>query len=166
MTSRKAGVKQLVRGADHFKIDLLDLYFSESDQDITMGLIKAMAELKNPHYANALTDAIGVEIGNHCQGNIRRVAACALGDINWNAKISSQSLHAVFNKLEWTLHSPEDWGLRYSACLALEGIGNANSIELLSEAIAKETDPVLSARLDKAILKLKNKTSIYHIKNK
>ena len=166
LTSRKAGVKQLVRGADHFKIDLLDMYYSESDQDITMGLIKAMAELKNPHYANALTDAIGVEIGNHCQGNIRRVAACALGDINWNAKISSQSLHAVFNKLEWTLHSPEDWGLRYSACLALEGIGNANSIELLSEAIAKETDPVLSARLDKAILKLKNKTSIYHIENK
>ena len=104
LTSRKAGVKQLVRGADHFKIDLLDLYFSESDQDITMGLIKAMAELKNPHYANALTDAIGVEIGNHCQGNIRRVAACALGDINWNAKITSQSLNAVFNKLEWTLH--------------------------------------------------------------
>ena len=166
LTSRKAGIKQLVRGADHFKIDLLDLYFSESDQDITMGLIKAMAELKNPHYANALIDAIGVEIGNHCQGNIRRVAACALGDINWNAQISSQSLHAVFNKLEWTLHSPEDWGLRYSACLALEGIDNANSIELLNEAKAKETDPVLSARLDKAILKSKNKTSIHHIENK
>ena len=72
----------------------------------------------------------------------------------------------VFNKLEWTLHSPEDWGLRYSACLALEGIGNANSIELLTEAKAKETDPVLSARLDKAILKSKNETSIHQIENK
>ena len=82
LTSRKSGIKQLVRGANHFKIDLLDLYFSESDQDITMGLIKAMAELKNPHYANALIDAIGVEIGNHCQGNIRRVAACALSLIH------------------------------------------------------------------------------------
>ena len=131
-----------------------------------MGLIKAMAELKNPHYANALIDAIGVEIGNHCQGNLRRVAACALGDINWNERLSSDSLHAVSNKLEWTLRSPEDWGLRYSACLALEGIGIANSIELLSEAKAKETDPVLSARLDNAILKSKNKTSIQQIKNK
>ena len=166
LTNRKTGIKQLISGADHFKINLLDLYFSESDQDITMGLIKAMAELKNPHYAKALIDAIGVEIGNHCQGNIRRVAACALGDINWNAAISSDSLDAVFNKLEWTLHSPEDWGLRYSACLALEGIGNANSIELLSEAKAKEIDPVLSERLDKAILKLKNKTFIHHIENK
>ena len=72
-------------------------------------------------------------------------------------------MDAVFNKLEWTLHSPEDWGLRYSACLALEGIGNANSIELLIEAKAKETDPVISARLDKAILKSKNKTSIHQI---
>ena len=166
MTSRKAGIKQLIRGADHFKIDLLELYFSESDQDITMGLIKAMAELKNPQYANALIDAIGVEIGNHCQGNIRRVAACALGDINWNAKITSQSLNAVFNKLEWTLHSPEDWGLRYSACLALEGIGGANSIELLNEAKAKETVPVLSVRLENAILKSKSKTPIHHIENK
>ena len=166
LTNRKTGIKQLISGADHFKINLLDLYFSESDQDITMGLIKAMAELKNPHYAKALIDAIGVEIGNHCQGNIRRVAACALGDINWNAAISSDSLDAVFNKLEWTLHSPEDWGLRYSACLALEGIGNANSIELLSEAKAKEIDPVLSERLEKAILKLKNKTFIHHIENK
>ncbi|ABB34194.1 HEAT repeat domain-containing protein [Synechococcus sp. CC9605] len=165
LTRRKTGIKQLILGADHFKIDLLDLYFSESDQDITMGLIKAMAELKNPHYANALVNAIGVEIGNHCQGNIRRVAACALGDINWDEWLSSHSLHTVFNKLEWTLHSPEDWGLRYSACLALEGIGNANSIEILSEAKAKETDPVLSARLDKAILKSKGKTSIHQVEH-
>ena len=166
MTSRKAGIKQLIRGADHFKIDLLELYFSESDQDITMGLIKAMAELKNPQYANALIDAIGVEIGNHCQGNIRRVAACALGEINWKTGISSQSLEAVFKKLEWTLLLPEDWGLRYSACLALEGIGSANSIELLIEAKAKETDPVLSVRLENAILKSKSKTPIYHIESK
>ena len=166
LTSRKAGIKQLIRGADHFKIDLLELYFSESDQDITMGLIKAMAELKNPQYANALIDAIGVEIGNHCQGNIRRVAACALGEINWKTGISSQSLEAVFKKLEWTLLLPEDWGLRYSACLALEGIGSANSIELLIEAKAKETDPVLSVRLENAILKSKSKTPIYHIESK
>ena len=166
MTSRKAGIKQLVCGANHFKIDLLDLYFSGSDQDIAMGLIKAMAELKNPQYANALIDAIGVEIGNHCQGNIRRVAACALGDINWYTEISSQSLQAVFNKLEWTILSPEDWGLRYSACLALEGIGSATSIELLIEAKAKETDPVLTVRIENAILKLKNKTRVHHIESK
>ena len=152
LISREAGVKQLIHGAGNFKINLPELYFSESDQDIRMGLIKAMAELKNPHYANALIDAIGVEIGNHCQGNIRRVAACALGDINWGNKTSSQSLHSIVNKLEWTLHSPEDWGLRYSACLALEGIGSASSIELLFKAKKEEKDPVLSTRLEKALL--------------
>ena len=166
MISREAGVKQLIRGADHFKINLLELYFSESDQDITMGLIKAMAELKNPQYVNALIDAIGVEIGNHCQGNIRRVAACALGEINWNTGLSSHSLEAVFNKLKWTLLLPEDWGLRYSACLALERIGSANSVELLIKAKAKETDPVLSLRLENAILKSKSKTPVIHIESK
>ena len=166
LTNRKVGIKQLITGAVDFNIDLLDLYFSESDQDITMGLIKAMAELKNPYYATALIDAIGVEIGNHCQGNIRRVAACALGDINWNAEISTQLVHAVFNKLEWTLHSPEDWGLRYSACLALEQICSANSVALLIQAKAKETDPVLFARLEKAIIKYKSKDPINHAENK
>ena len=156
LTSRETGVGKLIHGADIFKINLLKLYFSESDQDIKMGLIKAMAGLKNPHYADAFIDAIGVEIGNHCQGNIRRVAACALGDINWDTKASSHLLCSIINKLEWTLHSPEDWGLRYSACLALEEIGNASSIELLIDAKAKETDPVLSMRLEQALLKSKN----------
>ena len=158
MTSREAGVKQLIHGADKFKINLPGLYFSESDQDIRMGLIKAMAELKNPHYTNALIDAIGVEVSNHCQGNIRRVAACALGGINWGNKASSQSLHSIVNKLEWTLHSPEDWGLRYSACLALEGIGSASSIELLINAKTEEKDPVLSMRLKKALLNTNNRS--------
>ena len=152
LPNRETGIQQLIHGANHSTINLSELYFSESDQDIKMGLIKAMAELKNPHYADAFIDAIGVEIGNHCQGNIRRIAACALGDINWNKKARSQSFHSIINKLEWTLHSPEDWGLRYSACLALEGIGNANSIELLTQAKANESDPVISARLDKALI--------------
>ena len=159
LTSREAGVKKLIHGAEIFKLNLLDLYFSESDQDITMGLIKAMSGLKNPHYADAFIDAIGVEIGNHCQGNIRRIAACALGDINWDTQDSSHSLCSIINKLEWTLHSPDDWGLRYSACLALEAIGDANSIELLIKAKAKETDPVLSMRLEQALLKSKTKSA-------
>ena len=117
-----------------------------------MGLIKAMAEQKKSHHVNALIDAIGVEIGNHCQGNIRRIAACALGDINWGSNASSQLMHSIVNKLEWALHSPEDWGLRYSACLALEGIGSVSSIEILIKAKAEEKDPVLSTRLEKALL--------------
>ncbi|EAU72880.1 putative phycocyanobilin lyase alpha and beta fusion protein [Synechococcus sp. RS9916] len=166
LASREAGIKQLIHGADHSQINLQDLYFSESDQDIKMGLIKAMAELKKPHYANAFIDAIGVEIGNHCQGNIRRVAACALGDIAWDEKVPSQSTHSIVQKLEWTLQSPEDWGLRYSACLALEGIGNSNSVKILSEAKAKETDPVLSRRLENALLESKNKLPIHQAENK
>ena len=116
-----------------------------------MGLIKVMSVLRRPLYAKAFIDAIGVEIGNHCQGNIRRVAACALGEIKWSDKDASEELPAIIKKLGWTLHSPEDWGLRYGACLALEGISNANSLELLINAKEKEPDPVICMRIEHAL---------------
>ena len=131
--------------------DLHNLYFSESDQDIKMGLVKAMATLKNSDYVPALIDAVGVEIGNHCQGNIRRVAACALGDIDWIQQDDCPSLTITMDKLSWTLQYPDDWGLRYSACIALEGIGNSRARALLLESSAKEADPVILKRIDIAL---------------
>ena len=116
-----------------------------------MGLIKAMASLRRPLYAKAFIDAIGVEIGNHCQGNIRRVAACALGEIKWSEKGGPEALPTIIKKLGWTLQSPEDWGLRYGACLALEGISNANSAELLIKAKREELDPVICMRIEHAL---------------
>ncbi len=166
LASREAGIEKLILSADSFKINLLDLYFSESDQDIKMGLIKVMAVLRRPLYAKAFIDAIGVEIGNHCQGSIRRVAACALGEIKWSDKGGSEALPAIIKKLGWTLQSPEDWGLRYGACLALEGIGGASSIELLIKAKTKEIDPVLSTRLEKALLKTNNRSSNHSVGKK
>ena len=151
LAAREAGIEKIIRNADSFKINLLDLYFSEPDQDIKMGLIKAMASLRRPLYAKAFIDAIGVEIGNHCQGNIRRVAACALGEIKWSDKDGPEALPAIIKKLGWTLQSPEDWGLRYGACLALEGISNANCAELLIKAKREELDPVICMRIEHAL---------------
>ena len=110
-----------------------------------------MAKLKDSDYIPALIDAIGVEIGNHCQGNIRRVAACALGDIDWILQDDCQSLTITMDKLSWTLQYPDDWGLRYSACIALEGIGNSSAKGLLLESRAKEVDPVVSKRINIAL---------------
>jgi len=157
LVSREAGIEKLIRSADSFKINLVDLYFLEPDQDIKMGLIKVMAVLRRPLYAKAFIDAIGVEIGNHCQGNIRRVAVCALGEIKWSKNGASEAVSAIIKKLAWTLQSPEDWGLRYGACLALEGISNANSIELLINAKEKEPDPVIRMRIELALSTCKTK---------
>ena len=125
--------------------DLLNSYFDELDQDIKMGVIKAMSELKNAAYVPAFVDAIGAEIGNHCQGNIRRVAACALGDINWSHQFESRAFSIAMEKLGWTLQYPDDWGLRYSACIALEGIGNSKAQSLLVESKTKEVDQAKQA---------------------
>ncbi len=151
LREREEGIRLLTQSPESIKGDLHNLYFSESDQDIKMGLVKAMAKLKDSDYIPALIDAIGVEIGNHCQGNIRRVAACALGDINWILQDDCQSLTITMDKLSWTLQYPDDWGLRYSACIALEGIGNSSAKGLLLESRAKEVDPVVSKRINIAL---------------
>ena len=102
-------------------------------------------------YVSALIDAIGVEIGNHCQGNIRRVATCALGDIDWTQQVDRQLLSITMEKLNWTLQHPDDWGLRYSACIALEGIGTSSAKALLLDSRVKEGDPLISKRIDIAL---------------
>ena len=154
LTEREQGIKLLVNSTESIKEDLHNLYFSESDQDIKMGLVKVMAKLKNSLYVPALIDAVGVEIGNHCQGNIRRVAACALGDIDWVHQADRQSLTHTIDKLSWTLQYPDDWGLRYSACIALEGISNAQAKDLLIQTSQRETDPVISRRVNIALSRM------------
>ena len=154
LSDREKGIQQLIESAKSVKANLSGLYFSEPDQDIRMGLIKAMSELKDIAYVPALVDAIGVEIGNHCQGNIRRVAACALGEIDWSQHFNCQSFSDVIDKLNWTLQYPDDWGLRYSACIALEGISNSKAKALLLQTKSRESDPVISNRIDIALSRM------------
>ena len=151
LSARQSGIKQLVQISVNQQESLLSLYFSETDQDIKMGIIKAMAELKKAIFLPAFLDAIGVEIGNHCQGNIRRVAACAIGEIDWQLELNINSMAKTIEKLEWALLNPEDWGLRYSACLALKSINTTLAMEVLCKARAKETDPVVSTRIAMAL---------------
>jgi phycocyanobilin lyase alpha subunit len=156
LADRQDGIQQLVKTSINHQPDLLELYFSESDQDIKMGLIKAMANLKRKAYLPALLDAIGVEVGNHCQGNIRRVATCALGCIRWQDDSDSESLSNVLNKLRWIIGNPEDWGLRYSACLALEAIRTFPATEILTSAKSNEADLVVSTRISMALSEIRS----------
>ena len=151
LSSRIEGIKLLVRIFENNHKELSKLYFSESDQDIKMGIIKAMSELKNPSYLPAFVDAIGVEIGNHCQGNIRRVAANALGEIGSIQREAEESLSLIIEKLNWTLNQPDDWGLRYSACLALEKMSSIKAKNLLISAKDSEPDPVVASRISMAL---------------
>ena len=131
---------------------ILSLHHKETDQDVIMGLIKTMASKGSPEFASVLMEAIGLEIANHCQGNIRRVAACGLG------RIGSEMLEPfirsqIVNKLTWTIVHPEDWGLRYSAATALEQIANHDARMALGDAYEIENDFLVKKRIGLALLK-------------
>ena len=154
LEDREAGIYLLTNSSQFIHTDLSSLYFSESDQDIKVGLIKAIAGKEDPRFLSALLDAVGVEIGNHCQGNIRRVATCALGKMGSQKHIEEDTFQSITDKLAWAITKPEDWGLRYSACLALEEIINNQSKELLTEASRSELDVVVLMRINLAISKV------------
>tara|TARA_B100002052_G_C15856901_1_gene587996 strand:+ start:619 stop:1794 length:1176 start_codon:yes stop_codon:yes gene_type:complete len=146
---REAGIKGLSQHDQ--SAELVELYFSESDQDIKMGLIKAMAASADSKFLPALIDAIGVDIGNHCQGNIRRVAARALGFIGRSEQNPSKIQDSIVEKLRWTLQNPDDWGLRYSAVLALEDLQTSAVNTILMSAEESETDLVVRTRMRRAL---------------
>ena len=151
IADRNLGITLLAKNKNFNELNLSDLYFSETDQDIKMGLIKAITLKKDSQSEAALIDAVGVEIGNHCQGNIRRVAACALGSAALKLHQSKRSIQTILDKLAWALVEPDDWGLRYSSCLALEEINEYRAIKILSQACLLEPDSIVSLRMQIAL---------------
>ena len=156
LEDRELGIHLLTNNNQFIHSDLSNLYFSESDQDIKVGLIKAMASTENPRFFTALLDAVGVEIGNHCQGNIRRIATCALGRMISKNHINKEAAQSIIEKLAWAITKPDDWGLRYSASLALEEISTNQSTELLTMASRLESDAVVLMRINLAKRKTVN----------
>ena len=131
---------------------ILSLHQKETDQDVIMGLIKTMASTGCPEFSSVLMEAIGLEIANHCQGNIRRVAACGLGRIG-SEMLKPFIRSQIVNKLTWTIVHPEDWGLRYSAATALEQIANHDARISLADAYKIENDFLVKERIRLALLK-------------
>ena len=151
LADRNLGIALLAKNQNFNELNLSDLYFSETDQDIKMGLVKAITLKKDSQSEAVLIDAVGVEIGNHCQGNIRRVAACALGSAALRLHQDERNIQAILDKLAWALVEPDDWGLRYSSCLALEEINENRAINILSQACPFESDSIVNLRMQIAL---------------
>lgn len=129
---------------------ILSLHQKESDQDLIMGLVKVMAASRCEVFVPALIDAVGLDIANHCQGNIRRVAVCALGGMLHLAstvEIRSQ----IIDKLVWALTEPEDWGLRYGAICAMDQISASRFMNELKMAFYSEEELLNQVRIGLAI---------------
>jgi len=123
---------------------------NDKDQDLQACLIQALAIIGDPKSLPLFEKAIGLEIANHCQGKIRRVAARGLGKIASEAKDEDLRSQAI-KKLQWTLKNPDDWALRYSAVISLESIKSSEIISILKEATKDESDLTVQTRIKKAV---------------
>ena len=120
------------------------------DQDIRAAIVQLLYYMKCTQAAAALQQVIGLEIANHCQGKIRRVALLALGKLYHEFDEGQDTRSSIQSTLHWALTEPDDWGLRYSAVMAYEVIACAKPVdfELFSDSNkSRQTDPIIDIRI-------------------
>ena len=120
------------------------------DQDIRAAIVQLLYYMKCTQAAAALQQVIGLEIANHCQGKIRRVALLALGKIYHEFDEGQDTRSSIQSTLHWALTEPDDWGLRYSAVMAYEVIACEKPVdfELFTDSNkSRQTDPIIDIRM-------------------
>ena len=120
------------------------------DQDIRAAIVQLLYFMRCTQAVTVLQQVIGLEIANHCQGKLRRVALLALGKLYHDFEAGSEIRKSIQSTLHWALAEPEDWGLRYSAVMAYEEMALIEPIdfELFSKANkACQTDLIIDLRL-------------------
>ena len=123
----KSRAIQLLTAAGRMDVSIvIEALEACEDEDIRAGLVQIIYELNDPRTIKALQEIIGLDIANHCQGKLRRVATLALGNIYAKANAKDEQA-SIVNTLTWALTEPDDWGLRYSAVMAWQIILSANN---------------------------------------
>lgn len=148
---RAAATSHLVQLASLSLEALISTYYTATDQGVQAHIIQALAQIGDSEAIAVLEEVVGVSVANHCQGNVRRIAARGLGKIGSTA-IDTQTIHRAVDKLSWALLSPEDWALRYAAALSLAEIGTPEAIAVLQQALTQESDHVVQSRIRRALV--------------
>ncbi len=125
---------------------LIEAYHSCPNQNIQAGIISILAELGDDRALDLLVEVVGVEVANHCQGNVRRVAARGLEQMVITTTDPEKSQRAIY-KLSWALLNAEDWALRYAAAVSLGGIATVEINTILDQAMMQESDRVVKERI-------------------
>lgn len=125
---------------------LLAAFDDCTDQGIQARIVKILANIGDERALPLLVEMVGVEIANHCQGNVRRIAARGIGKI-LRSQPTLASYQAAIKKLIWALLHTEDWALRYAAAVSLGEIGTDEAITALQQASVQEGDRVVQQRI-------------------
>lgn len=152
--------EELINLAPDSVFPLIEAYNNSLDHVFQAKLISILAKIGDDQALDLLVEIVGVEVANHCQGNVRRVAARGLGKMVTPQTSEFKRFKAV-DKLTWALLNTEDWGLRYAAALSLKEIATKHPFEpitteinkILAEAITKELDQVVQTRIKLLLMK-------------
>ena len=144
-----AAVDGLVQLAPLSVEPLISAFLSCKDHGVQAYIVQALARIGDARALDLLIEVVGIEVANHCQGNVRRVAARGLGKIG--KKHDPQTRHLAVEKLTWALFEAEDWALRYAAVVSLEEIATMSVFATLQEALTQEPDKVVQLRIKTAL---------------
>ncbi|MBD2454242.1 HEAT repeat domain-containing protein [Nostoc sp. FACHB-87] len=147
---KNAAVEALVKLGNVTVKPLITAYETSRDQGLQAYIIQVLAQIGSDEAMDLLAEVLGTTVANHCQGNVRRIAARGLGKIASNSQ-DAGVIGCVQEKLIWALVSPEDWGLRYAAAVSLQELATPTAKAALQTAIAQETDSVVRSRVALAL---------------
>ncbi|MBD2385881.1 HEAT repeat domain-containing protein [Cylindrospermum sp. FACHB-282] len=148
-----ASVEALVQLAPATVKALIAAFAASSDQGLQAYIIQALAQIGDPEALDLLAEVVGVAVANHCQGNVRRIAARGLGRIGSTSN-DTEVIRRIEDKLTWALLTPEDWGLRYAAAVSLQEIATPGAGAALQQATDQEVDKVVLSRIATALAAL------------
>ncbi|NES93701.1 MAG: HEAT repeat domain-containing protein [Desertifilum sp. SIO1I2] len=147
-----AAAQELVPLGQDCTLALLAAY-PQVDRGVQAAIIQVLARIADPLAFDLLLEVVGVAVANHCQGNVRRVAARGLGQMALNSGDLGLVRRAV-DRLAWAIAHAEDWALRYAAVVSLQELASPEAIAVLQAAEASEGDRVVRSRLQMAIAAL------------
>ncbi len=130
-------------------VESLIAAFDDSiDHGMQAQIVQILANIGDDRALPLLVNMVGVEIANHCQGNVRRIAARGLGKILRSHPQECNYPSPAIDKLIWALLHTEDWALRYAAAVSLGEIATDEAINALRQAFEQESDRVVQQRID------------------
>jgi phycoerythrocyanin alpha-cysteine-84 phycoviolobilin lyase/isomerase subunit PecF len=128
--------------APHSVEPLLSAFENSTDHSTQARIVQVLANIGDDRALDLLVEMVGVEIANHCQGNVRRIAARGLGKM-----LKAKSCQKATDKLIWALLHTEDWALRYAAAVSLGEIATEEAIVALQQAVLQESDRIVQQRI-------------------
>ena len=145
-----AAVEGLVQFGKESVEPLIKAFLSCKDHGVQAYIVQALARIGDVRSLDLLIEVVGVEVANHCQGNVRRMAARGLGKIGSTSDDSS-IINRCIEKLSWALLNVEDWALRYAAVVSLQEIATSDTKAIAEQALNKESDRVVKLRCQTAL---------------